>query len=420
MKRFTLFAVIILLLLLIPVGVLAMGNINIITSPPNAIVRIDGMLNGTTPVNLSATSGTHLVTLSLNPYADYSTNVNVVNKSTITVTYTFQNPAPTISSITPQNGFNNSAVSITNLAGNNFISGATVVLNMSGQPNIPGQSVSVTSATQMACTFDITGKPAGSWNVIVTNPDGQSGTLTNGFLVKNPTTTATLTSITPASGETNTTVSITDLKGTGFASSATMLLRRSSSNDIHGTISSVNSAGTDIIGSFILTNRLPGDYQVCVYNDASMYICGLTFTITSDFSSANGSINVKSSPSGGKVFIKNYYKGYTPITLENITPGTYTVTVLRTGYTDYYESVKVTAANVSSINAYLELLPESTTVVTTTATPVKTVVTTIKKSTLKVPTTWPSATATEASPVDPVVIVGAVGIGLGLVVIRRR
>jgi hypothetical protein len=40
---------------------------------------------------------------------------------------------------------------------------------------------------------------------------------------------------------------------------------------------------------------------------------------------------------------------------------------------------------------------------------------------MKVPTTWPtSASPTAASPVDPALVIGAAGMGIGLVVIRRR
>ena len=417
MRKSVILRYLLVLILLIPVGVSAVGNINITTTPPNAYVRIDGTLLGNSNINLSSiTSGTHLVTLSLSPYADYSTNLNVVDNSTISIIYTFQSSAPTISSITPASGFNNSAVSITNLAGTGFVSGATVVLALSGQSNVTGTSVTVVSGTQMTCTFDITGKPAGTWNVIVTNPDGKSVTY-SGFLIKNPASTATLTSITPSSGETNTTVSITDLKGTAFASTATILLRRSSYNDIPGTVSSVNTPGTDISGSFNLNSRTPGDYQVCVYNDASTYICGLTFTIT-EGASTNSSIYFETNPQGATIWLNNTKVGTSTFTYYNATPGTYKVLVQKTGYNDYSGSVVVLTGKRTSFYALLRVIPTDTTVVTT-ATPVKTV-TTIKKSTLKVPTPWPSATATPASPVDPLVTTSAAGLGLALVVLRKH
>ena len=92
-------------------------------------------------------------------------------------------PAPGISSITPNTGVNTTTLSITNLAGTNFLAGAAVKLNRTGFADIAGTSVNVVSPTQITCTIDLTNKIAGQWNVVVTNTDGQSGMLTNGFTI---------------------------------------------------------------------------------------------------------------------------------------------------------------------------------------------------------------------------------------------
>jgi hypothetical protein len=51
---------------------------------------------------------------------------------------------------------------------------------------VTGTSVAWLSSTQMTCTFDLTNKIAGLYNVVVTNPDGSFGTLANGFTVNVP------------------------------------------------------------------------------------------------------------------------------------------------------------------------------------------------------------------------------------------
>ena len=99
------------------------------------------------------------------------------------------------------------------------------------------------------------------------------------------------------------------------------------------------------------------------------------------------------------------------MTLENITPSTYTVMIRSAGYNDYSESVKVTAGNISYVTASLVLAPEATTVTTTTPKTTVTTVRTTAKSTATVPTPWPSATPTPASPVSILAILGAVGVG---------
>ena len=90
---------------------------------------------------------------------------------------------PTVTSITPSSGLNTGSVSITNLSGTKFVNGATVRLTRSGYNNISATGVSVISPTKITCTLPITGKEPGQWNVVVINPDGQSGTITNGFRV---------------------------------------------------------------------------------------------------------------------------------------------------------------------------------------------------------------------------------------------
>ena len=90
---------------------------------------------------------------------------------------------PTVAGITPLSANNNAPVTITDLAGTGFASGATAKLTRSGCPEINGTSVVVVSPTQITCVFPLAYKPAGLWNVVVTNPDAQSGTFENGFEV---------------------------------------------------------------------------------------------------------------------------------------------------------------------------------------------------------------------------------------------
>ncbi len=99
---------------------------------------------------------------------------------------------PTISSITPSTAPNTASVKITNLAGTNFQSDASVnlirsnsanMITSSGSTKISATSVSVLNSSKITCTFPITGALPGTWNVVVTNPDNQSVTLTNGFTI---------------------------------------------------------------------------------------------------------------------------------------------------------------------------------------------------------------------------------------------
>jgi hypothetical protein len=99
-------------------------------------------------------------------------------------TFTIEYPSPTVTGITPGYGVNNASINITDLAGTGFRDGATVKLTRSGQTDIDATSVVVASATKITCTFGLNGKATGYWNVVVTNSDTKSGTLTNGFEIQ--------------------------------------------------------------------------------------------------------------------------------------------------------------------------------------------------------------------------------------------
>jgi len=95
-------------------------------------------------------------------------------------------PAPAITGIAPSSGYNDCSIDITNLAGANFQNEATVRLTRTGQADIVATGVSVLSQSQIACTFDLTGRDAGIWDVTVINPDGQSAVLQQGFTIIDP------------------------------------------------------------------------------------------------------------------------------------------------------------------------------------------------------------------------------------------
>ena len=408
-----------LLLVLLPVivsadppgGTLsAYGNISVTSVPAGATIYLNGTSTGqVTPSTVeSVPVGSNTLLIRLTGYQDYSTPVIVIAGTTSAVSQTLTAiiPAPTITSVLPAYGYNTSSVSNIVITGTGFsTSGATVVLAKSGQTNITG-SITAASTTQLTCTFDITNKPAGNWDVIVTNADGQAVTRTSGFEIRSSVSTVTLSSIAPSSALTNTTVSITSLIGTNFQDSATISLRRTSYNDIFGTVSTLTS--TKITGTFDLTNKVPGDYQVCVINPSSDAVCGLTFTIDSPSTVTNGSIYFETNPSGASVYVNNTLKGTTALTLSKVPPGSYKVLIQMSGYQSYTETVKVTSGTKSTVYAKLVA---SETATATTAPPVTTsptAVKTTKKSTITTPTPWPTATATPASPLGTLAIIGAV------------
>lgn len=83
--------------------------------------------------------------------------------ATLADAFTIAYPAPTVTAITPSSGLNTGSVSITNLAGTGFLTGATVHLQQAGQTPVSGTSVTVVSATKITCTLNLAG--ARHWRV---------------------------------------------------------------------------------------------------------------------------------------------------------------------------------------------------------------------------------------------------------------
>ena len=128
----------------------------------------NGIINpGTTTVNYGGSQ-----TYTITPNTGYSVASVVVDGNSVgavtsyaftnvvashTIAASFALNAPTITGITPNSGITGTSVSITNLAGTNFIVGGTrpvVQLNM-GANTITATSVNVISSTQITCTFSL-------------------------------------------------------------------------------------------------------------------------------------------------------------------------------------------------------------------------------------------------------------------------
>ena len=128
---------------------------------------------------------------------------------TLTAGYLYAN-APTVTSVSPVGGPLAGGTVVT-ITGTGFQSGATVTFG-----GVAATSVTFGSATQITATSPA--HAAGAVDVVVTNPDTQTGTLTAGYLYANA---PTVLSVNPTSGPLagGTVVTIT---GTGFQSGATV------------------------------------------------------------------------------------------------------------------------------------------------------------------------------------------------------
>ena len=163
-----------------------------------------GPVAGGTPVTISGTGftsgatvtfggtsasatvvGSTTITVTTPSHASGAVNVVVTNPGgqsvTLTNGYTYASapaPAPTVSSITPNNGTTAGGTPVT-INGSNFVSGATVSIGL-----VAATNVSVVNSTTINATTPA--HAAGTVNVVVTNPDTQSATLVNGYTYATP------------------------------------------------------------------------------------------------------------------------------------------------------------------------------------------------------------------------------------------
>ena len=130
------------------------------------------------PVHTYAAPGTYTVSLRVGSAAGQSAT------ETRTGMVTVRSPFSVVS-VTPKTGMQASTVAVTQLAGSGFQAGATVKLARTGSAeSIAATSVVVASPTAISCQFRLPmTATTGPWNVVVTNPGGQSATLAGGFTV---------------------------------------------------------------------------------------------------------------------------------------------------------------------------------------------------------------------------------------------
>jgi hypothetical protein len=103
--------------------------------------------------------------------------------ATGTATTTMSMNRPSIKAIDPEEGEAGTAVTA-EITGSNFVSNLTATLRHSGVDSITATKISYYSASSVTCIFDIPNTTAvGSWDIVVTNPNGLSGEKTNYFIV---------------------------------------------------------------------------------------------------------------------------------------------------------------------------------------------------------------------------------------------
>jgi hypothetical protein len=177
-----------------------------------------------------------------------------------TVATTLSGNAPGISGISPATGGSNATVSAT-ITGDNFRSGATVKLMRAGYSPIYATGVSVPSSTTIDCVFRLSKAEKGSYNLVITNPDGQSDTRVGAFTITDPV--PVISGVSPREGAINDVLSLT-IKGQNFKEAVKVSFIRSSTEIV--CTSPVSTDSTEILCNLDLTGAVAGDWDVTVLN----------------------------------------------------------------------------------------------------------------------------------------------------------
>jgi hypothetical protein len=119
----------------------------------------------------------------------------------------------------------------------------------------------------------------------------------------------------------------------------------------------------------VVGNLAPGPHKVTIaeagyeiytttVNVAAGQITDVSITLVAEVNPPTGDLQVGSTPSGAAVFLNGDFKGNTPVDdtldINDLAPGTYTITLTRAGYVDYTKSVDVVAGGKTQVSALLQ------------------------------------------------------------------
>jgi hypothetical protein len=191
------------------------GGSSITISGGNFLPGARVTVGGTPAQDISV--GTSLITATTAAHASGLVDVVVTNPDSQSATasgaYAYQQPAPSISAVSPPSGSTSGGTAVV-ISGANFLPNPTVTFG--------GKAATLTSASTGAVAVTTpSATNTGVVDVGVINSDGQSNALTGGFSYVSPGPAPTISSISSSSGSTSGGASIT-INGTNFVSGATV------------------------------------------------------------------------------------------------------------------------------------------------------------------------------------------------------
>ncbi|MCE5299217.1 MAG: PEGA domain-containing protein [Methanoregulaceae archaeon] len=290
------------------------GNIQVVSTPSGALVTLDRSRSANTPYTFTNIPvGTHEITVFMSGYQDFYMDVNVNKGQTSYVNAVLQ-PAVTTGTLSVSSSPSGAAVyvdgsyrGVTSTSVGNLVPGShSVQLILAGYQDWTGTvTISAGATTYLNPTLTVDQQPKYATASITSNPPGAT-VYSNGVYI----------------GQT--------------------------------------SAGSPLI----FTQVNPGTYSLLItksgyqdYSGTQTVVAGQNYNIAVTLNSVQnpttGGISVISAPSQAEVYLNNAFRGLTPITLDSLTPGSYTVLIKLSGYQDWQVTQQVTAGQTAQISATL-------------------------------------------------------------------
>jgi hypothetical protein len=378
------------------------GYYYITSSPSGATVYFDGTYQGTTPTTVSVfTSGSpgHTLSLSLSGYQTYTQSISGNPGAGQTITL-FATLTPLVGS---QSGYYqiSSTPSNADVYFDGAYKGTTPVTVEVSTTGTPGHTINVYKTGYQSFSQFYSGNPSAGQTVYVyasltpvqstgsvyvtSSPSGATATLDNSLTGTTP-----YTFVSVATGS-----HTIQISRSGYQTySGTVQVSSGSTTTVSVSLPPISSS----VGSLYMTSN-PSGAQVYVdssyrgttpttvgslsqgthavllrlsgYQDfsgtATIY-AGQTTTMSANLvqvtpTTSLGTLAISSSPSAAEVYVDNVFRGYTPLTLTDISPGSHSITLSLAGYQDWLGTVQVGAGQTTMVQG--TLIPNPTTVPTT-------------------------------------------------------
>ena len=297
------------------------GNIQVVSSPSGATVTLDRSQSATTPYTYTNVPvGSHEISVYLSGYQTFYTNVNV-NRGQTAYINAILTPTVTSGSLQVTSNPSGAAVyvdqiyrGVTSTVVGNLAPGShSVRLTKAGYQDWTGSvSIAAGATTYLSPTLTPDQQPQYATVSITSNPPG-ANVYGDGVYVGQTRASSPLvfTQVTPGVH--------------------TILLSKAGYQDYTATRTIVAGQNYDI-----------------------------DVTLTPIPNPTTGAISVTSSPSGAEVYLNNAFRGLTPITLDSLSPGSYTVLLKLSGYSDWSSTAQVVAGQTAQLTATLTPTPTPT------------------------------------------------------------